>query len=74
MEDRRRENIKLQILKHTIFSILMLMLLLISSLLETYISGRFKRYIFKVIANWKIFSQILQNVFTIYKYFDITYT
>ena len=39
MEDRRRENIKLQILKHTIFSILMLILLLISSLLETYISG-----------------------------------
>ena len=39
MEDRRRENIKLQILKHTIFSILMLILLLISSLLETYVSG-----------------------------------
>ena len=39
MEDRRRENIKLQILKHTIFSILMLILLLISSLIETYISG-----------------------------------
>ena len=31
MEDRRRENIKIQIAKHTIFSILMLMLLIISA-------------------------------------------
>lgn len=39
MEDRRRENIKVQILKHTIFSVGILILLIISSLIETYISG-----------------------------------
>lgn len=40
MEDRRRENIKLQIAKHTIFSVLILGLLILSSIVETYISGK----------------------------------
>lgn len=39
MEDRRRENIKLQILKHTIFSVFMLAILIISSFVETFVSG-----------------------------------
>lgn len=39
MADRRRENIKIQILKHTIFSIFIFIILIISSLVETYISG-----------------------------------
>lgn len=47
MEDRRRENIKLQILKHTIFSILMLMLLILSSIIETYISGNLSQMVLK---------------------------
>lgn len=47
MEDRRRENIKIQIAKHTIFSILMLMLLIISALIETYISGNLLEAVIK---------------------------
>ena len=47
MEDRRRENIKIQIVKHTIFSILMLMLLIISALIETYISGNLLEAVIK---------------------------
>lgn len=39
MEDRRRENIKMQILKHTIFSLFIFIILIIASLVETYISG-----------------------------------
>lgn len=47
IEDRRRENIKIQIAKHTIFSILMLMLLIISALIETYISGNLLEAVIK---------------------------
>lgn len=47
MEDRRRENIKIQIAKHTIFSILMLVLLIISALIETYISGNLLEAVIK---------------------------
>lgn len=39
MEDRRRENVKLQILKHTIFSVFILLALVLSSFVETFISG-----------------------------------
>lgn len=39
MQDRRKENIKIQILKHSIFSLFMLLILIIGSLVETYISG-----------------------------------
>ena len=38
MKDKGRENIKLEILRHTVFSILILILLIISSLIEVYIS------------------------------------
>lgn len=47
MEDRRKENIKVQILKHTIFSILMLIILLFSSLIETYVSGNLSQTLLK---------------------------
>jgi stage II sporulation protein M len=39
MEDKRRENIKTQILKHTIFSVFMLVILILNSFIEAYISG-----------------------------------
>lgn len=39
MEDRRRENIKTQILKHAIFSVFMLVILILNSFIEAYISG-----------------------------------
>lgn len=47
MEDRRKENIKVQIIKHTIFSFLMLLILLCSSLVETYISGNLSQMLLK---------------------------
>lgn len=39
MQDKRKENIKVQIIRHTIFSLLMLIILLLSAVIETYISG-----------------------------------
>lgn len=38
IEDRRRENIKVQIIKHTLFCLLMFALMIISSLIGTYVS------------------------------------
>ena len=38
MQDRRKENIKLEVVRHTLFSLLMLLFLIISSSIEAYIS------------------------------------
>ncbi len=38
MKDKRRENIKIEIIRHTIFSLVMLAILAISSIIETYLS------------------------------------
>lgn len=38
IKDNRKENIKLEIIRHTLFSLLMLILLAISSLIEVFIS------------------------------------
>ena len=38
MKDKRRENIKIEIIRHTLFSIFMLMILLVASVIETYLS------------------------------------
>lgn len=39
MQDRRRENIKVEIMRHTIFSIFIVGMLLVASLVEVYISS-----------------------------------
>ena len=39
IKDKRRENIKISIIRHTILSISMIVLLIISSLIEVYISS-----------------------------------
>ena len=39
MKDKRRENIKIEIIRHTIFSLVMLAILEISSIIETYLSA-----------------------------------
>lgn len=39
MKDKRKENIKFEIIRHTIFSLGILLLLLISSFIETYLSS-----------------------------------
>ncbi len=38
MKDKRKENIKIEVFRHTAFSLLMLAFLLLSSLIETYVS------------------------------------
>lgn len=38
MKDRRRENIKIEIIRHTLFSLLVLVVLLLSSVIEVYVS------------------------------------
>lgn len=38
VKDRRKENIKIEIIRHSIFSIVMLFILCISSLVEIFIS------------------------------------
>ena len=39
IKDKRKENIKVEIIRHTLFSLFMLLLLIIASLIETYISS-----------------------------------
>lgn len=39
MKDKRKENIKLEIARHTIFSLFMVLLLIVSSFIEVYISS-----------------------------------
>lgn len=39
IKDRRKENIKIEIIRHTIFSLFMLLLLIVASLIEVYISS-----------------------------------
>lgn len=39
MKDRRRENVKLEILRHTIFSGMLSVLFIVASFIETYASG-----------------------------------
>ncbi len=38
IKDKRKENIKLEILRHTIFSLIMLMILIVSAIIEIFIS------------------------------------
>ena len=44
MQDRRKQNIKLEIVRHTIFSIFILILLIASSFIEVYISQSLLKY------------------------------
>ena len=38
MRDKRRENIKLEIIRHTLISIILLLLLVLASFIEVYVS------------------------------------
>ncbi len=38
MKDKRKENIKIEVFRHTIFSLFILLFLILSSLIETYVS------------------------------------
>lgn len=48
MKDKRRENIKLEIIRHTIISIILLLCLVIASLIEVYISSNLFMLIIKI--------------------------
>lgn len=49
MKDRRRENVKIEILRHTIFSGFLSVLLVVASAVETYISTNIFMLILKVL-------------------------
>lgn len=49
LKDKRRENVKIEIIRHTIFSIIMLTGMIISAILETEISTRLLKTIIKYI-------------------------
>lgn len=38
MQDKRRENVKIEILRHTLFSLFILVILILASFIEVYIS------------------------------------
>jgi len=44
MQDRRKENIKLEVVRHTVFSIFILILLIVSSFIEVYVSQNLLKY------------------------------
>lgn len=48
MNDRRKENIKIEVIRHTLFSIFILILLIFSSIIEIYVSQN----ILKHLINW----------------------
>ncbi len=47
IKDRRKDNIKLEILRHTIFSIVMLVVLMLSSVIEVFISTNILKGVIK---------------------------
>ena len=49
LEDRRKENIKLKIIRHTIISLMVFVVLIISSLIEVYISKNILLFTIKYI-------------------------
>jgi len=44
MQDRRKENVKLEVIRHTIFALFILILLVSSSIIEVYISQNLLKY------------------------------
>ncbi len=49
VKDKKRDNIRLEILRHLIFSLIMTLLLIISSLIEVFISTNILKF---VISYW----------------------
>ena len=47
VKDKRRENIKVEILRHTIFSLVMIMSLVIASVVEIFVSTNLLKIIIK---------------------------
>ena len=49
MKDRRKENIKLEIIKHTVISIINILCLIVAAVLETYVSTNILEIVIKYI-------------------------
>ena len=49
VKDNRRENVKLEVVRHTMFSVIMMLLLIIASLVEIFISFNGIKYISVII-------------------------
>ena len=49
INNRKKENIKLEFLRHTLFMVIMLILLIISSVIEVYFSTNLSKFILKFI-------------------------
>lgn len=47
MQDRRKENVKIEVLRHTIFSVFILLVLIFSSIIEVYLSQGIFKYCLK---------------------------
>lgn len=47
VKDKRRENVKVEIIRHTVFSLIMIIALIISSIIETFISTNFLKNVIK---------------------------
>ena len=47
VKDNRKENIKIEIIRHTIFSFIMLVILIVSSIIEVFISMNILKYLIK---------------------------
>ena len=49
MQDRRRENIKQEIIRHSLFSLFILVVFIVSSFIEAFVSTNFLKYFLKFI-------------------------
>ena len=47
MKDRRKENIKLEIIKHTVISIMNILCLIVAAVIETYVSTNILEIVIK---------------------------
>lgn len=47
VKDNRKENIKIEVIRHTVFSLIMLIILLISSIMEVFISINISKWLIK---------------------------
>ena len=71
-KDKRKENIKFELIRHTIFSIIIFIIICIASIIEAYLSTNLLLLIITKLWFVKLKENSL-NLFTIMNYFDITY-
>ena len=54
IKDNRKENIKIEIIRHTIFSLIMLLVLIVSSIIEVFVSVNSLKYLIKYFYYFKV--------------------